>query len=225
MNNKLMGILGGMGMFATTNFISEILKKWSEKYNVQQESQYFKYIIYANPKLPSRSRHIFFNEESPLPKLKEDVIKLNDFGCDFIVMPCNTVHYYYDELSKISNVKILNMIEIVSEHLNNNNINNLNIIGTEGVYKSKIYEKFLNFKPSYYDDIDEIRLVINAVKENKINKEIIDLFKKLLSSKKFNLLCCTELSKLYIEYNEEFIDFKVIDPLDIFINYIINYIN
>ena len=117
------------------------------------------------------------------------------------------------------------MIEIVSEHLNNNNINNLNIIGTEGVYKSRIYEKYLIHKPSYYDNINEIREVINAVKENKINKEIINLIKKLLSVNKFNLLCCTELSKLYIEYNEEFIDFKVIDPLDIFINYIINYIN
>ena len=78
-----MGVLGGMGVYATINFITQFINK----FKVNKEWEYPKYIIHCNPQLPSRSRHIFYNEESPLKILKEDIIHLNSTNIDFIVIP------------------------------------------------------------------------------------------------------------------------------------------
>ena len=107
-----MGILSRCGLYASIIF-KIYLEKWSEHFKIN-ELEYTNYILYNNNKLPSRSKHIYTGSESPLPYLKKDIIKFNSMNPDFIIMPCNTVHYYYDELNNISKVPILNLIKIVS---------------------------------------------------------------------------------------------------------------
>jgi aspartate racemase len=221
--NKTMGILGGMGMFATINFLTEFITKWAKVYKIEKEWEYPKYILYANPKLPSRSRHIFYNEESPLNILKEDIIHLNSCNIDFIVIPCNTVHYYYEELQKISKVKILNMIEIVSNYL----IKSVNekekkfVIGTEAMFKTKLYSNYGVKNLEYCENTILVRTIIDSVKNNNVNEDILNLFKTLLVKDKLNLLCCTELSKLFSDNLNYFKEYNIIDPIDIFIEHIV----
>ena len=73
-------------------------------------------------------------------------------GVSFIIIPCNTVHYYYDELQNKSNCKILNIIEIVSDYLIKHNYDSVNILGTEALIKEELYSKY-NLKDIIYNYI------------------------------------------------------------------------
>lgn len=213
-----MGVLGGMGVYATINFITQFINK----FKVNKEWEYPKYIIHCNPQLPSRSRHIFYNEESPMEILKEDIIHLNYTNIDFIVIPCNTVHFYIEELQKFSKVKILNMIEIVSNYIIKNlQEQPLHIIGTEAMFKTKLYNNYGLKNLVYSEDISSIRTVIDSVKNNIVDENTINLFKNILLKDKLNILCCTELSKLVTDNKESFKNYRILDPIKVFIDYIV----
>jgi len=217
-----MGILGGMGMFATIHFMTEFLTRWAITHGVEKEREFPKYLVYANPQLASRSRHIFYDEESPLEALLQDIARLNHCGVDFIAIPCNTVHFYYEDLQKASAVRILNMIEIVSDYILSLGDRNVRVIGTEGVFKTKLYSKYGLKDVEYCEDIDTVRQIIDAIKHCRVDGRTIDLFKGVLEEDKLNLLCCTELSKLYTENRESLMEYRIVDPLSIFIDHIIN---
>ena len=217
-----MGVLGGMGMFATTHFITEFLTQWAIVHEVKKEWEFPKYLVYANPQLPSRSRHIFYGEESPLEVLLRDIARLNRCGIDFIAIPCNTVHFYYKELQKASAVRILNMIEIVSDHVLALGDRQVRVIGTEAVFRTKLYDDYGLKHTEYCEDIDTARQIIDAVKHCRADERTVDLLKEVLDKDKLNLLCCTELSALYAENKEAFEEYEVMDPLSIFIDHIVN---
>ena len=221
-NDEIIGILGGMGMFATTHFINILLLKYTSKYEIKNESELPKYIIYSNPKIPSRSRHIYLNDKSPLPLLKKDIIKLNNMGVSFIIIPCNTVHYYYNELQSISNVKILNVIKITSQYLIKNKIPNIFVLGTEALIKEKLYSIHGLHNVEYLKNISEVRKVIDAVKHNKVSSYIINKFICLLDINKYNILCCSELSLLYNNNKKHFKNYNIIDPMDVVADFIVN---
>ena len=79
---------------------------------------------------------------------------------DFIIIPCNTVHYYYDDLNNISKVPILNLIKIVSEYLLNTNKNEIFILGTEALIKEKLYSKYGLKNVTYSNDLKNLRKII-----------------------------------------------------------------
>jgi len=55
---------------------------------------------------------------SPLPEMVKTTRNLERAGADFVVMPCNTAHYYYEDLKKSIGIPILNMIELTARVIN-----------------------------------------------------------------------------------------------------------
>ncbi len=66
---------------------------------------------------------------------------LEKSGVDFIVIPCNTAHYFLNDIQKAVNVPVLNMIEIASEYIKNNfpQIKNIGLLASNGTIKTEIY--------------------------------------------------------------------------------------
>ena len=106
---KTCGILGGMGPYATS-FFKNILDNTKAK----KDWDHVRLIIDNNIYIPSRTRHILFKEKSPINDIVKSINNLSKIGCDFVALPCNSVHYYYDKVSLDININWLNMIEIVS---------------------------------------------------------------------------------------------------------------
>jgi aspartate racemase len=208
-------------LYASIIFQDIFRKKWSEHFKITNESEYPNYILYNNNKLPSRSKHIYIGSESPLPYLKKDIVKFNSMNPDFIIIPCNTVHYYYDDLNNISKVPILNLIKIVSEYLLNTNKNEIFILGTEALIKEKLYSKYGLKNVTYSNDLKNLRKIIDSIKHNTKIDDILNLFKSLLDINKVNVLCCTELSVLYHDNENYLNEYKIIDPLVVISDYII----
>lgn len=199
--SKTVGVLGGMGSYATVDFFKKIL----DQFKVQKEWEYPKIIINNNPKLPSRTRAILYDEPSPAPGMIEGCKLLEQAGADFIAIPCNSAHAWYEEIVSQVSIPVISIIETTVQYIlqNYQNIKRVGVISGEVVIKKKLYEKaFENSKVIVIAADDEcekkVRKIIDDVKHNSINKETkehVDKVVKYFLQQNVDglILGCTEL--------------------------------
>lgn len=106
--NNFLGVVGGLGPFASSYFYDLVINKT----NALKDQDHIDMIILNHASIPDRTSYILGNsKESPLEYLKSDVKLLENIGAKYILITCNTAHYFYNELQSITSVPILNMIE------------------------------------------------------------------------------------------------------------------
>ena len=110
MPEKVVGILGGMGPEATVDFFAKVIALTP----ANRDQDHLRIIIYNNPKIPDRIEAILKEDKSLLPMLVETAKTLERAGVDFIVIPCNTVHYFYEDLTREISIPILHVIREVA---------------------------------------------------------------------------------------------------------------
>ena len=106
MQEKTIGILGGMGPYATADLFGKIIEQTPAK----KDWEHLRVIIDNNPKIPSRTRAILYSEESPVSAMIETARNLQKAGADFIIIPCNSAHVFLPEVLPHVEIPILNMI-------------------------------------------------------------------------------------------------------------------
>jgi len=188
------GILGGIGPEATAEFYSKLIKKIQEKKLIKSNKDYPQIIINSIP-----APELIENEisEEDLEHYIKGLKELERFGVDFIVMICNTIYLFYNNLQKEINVPILDLRKGVRNFLINNNFKNVLIIGTPNTIKKGLY-RFEGINCIEPND-NEMRFLSRAIFDfNKgLGKEKqIQIVKKICKSKKVDavLLGCTELA-------------------------------
>ena len=141
MNEKIIGILGGMGPAATSDVFRQILQLTS----VKEDQEHIHVIIDNNPKIPDRSRAIFGKGESPVPALIESGRMLETAKADFIIIPCNTAHFFYDELKGHLRIPIVHMIREVAKKIHKEfpNVRKVGLLSTRATIKTGLYQKEL----------------------------------------------------------------------------------
>ena len=139
-----------------------------------------------------------------LKSLLEGCQLLKKSNCKFLVIPCNTAHYWYDDLKKKISLPIINMPKEVFNHTIKQCKKNssIGLLATEGTLKTGVYNKFFDKKYNLiYPDLKIQKKSVNrAIKfvkmgnvkaANRVIKPAIDyLIKK--KCKKI-ILGCTEL--------------------------------
>ncbi|MFQ6069192.1 MAG: aspartate/glutamate racemase family protein [Candidatus Aminicenantales bacterium] len=136
---KTIGILGGMGPEATIYFYELIIRHTK----AHCDQNHIKTIIYSNPKIPPRTDAILKKGESPLPHLKEGIEILTKAGVDFIIMPCVTAHYYYEELAGWAKIPVVSLLE-ESLHFTKKNFPHLSragLLASTGTVESRLFHK------------------------------------------------------------------------------------
>ena len=145
--------------------------------------------------------------------------------CKFIVIPCNTAHYWYDDLRKRINLPMINMPQEVFKYTLKKcrKKSKIGLLATEGTIKTGIYNKFFdkNYKLIIPNNIIQKKSVNKAIKlvkmgnvkaASKIIKTAIDyLIKK--KCKKI-ILGCTELPIAIFAFKS----FKTIKSSKIFLD-------
>jgi aspartate racemase len=83
-------------------------------------------------------------DNKPLPFLLEAIQMLKNAGCDHIVIPCNSAHFWYDDLIKMG-VSITHIVDSVASELRNLNVDNqtIGVMGTQGTIEFGIYQNRL----------------------------------------------------------------------------------
>jgi len=195
----MIGILGGMGTQAGLDFCNKLAKL----YKGRIDQKYPIFILYNKSNVPKRVENIK-EYNKVLKSLMNGCRFLQKNKCKFIVMPCNTAHYWYEDLKKIIKIPIISMPKEVFLHTKKNcKINSkIGILATEGTLKTKVYHKFFdkNFiliKPNKALQLKNVNKSIKYVKMGKIREaeKVIKPAVNFLIKKKCKkiILGCTEL--------------------------------
>jgi len=235
----MIGILGGMGTQAGLDFCNKLAMLSRGK--IDQEYPLF--MLYNKSNIPGRPESIGVQTRtfSSLPRNTKNIIKYNKVlksllegcrsleksGCKFIVIPCNTAHYWYEDLKRKIKIPIIHMPNEVFLHTKKICKKNVRIglLATEGTLRTEIYEKLFKneyelIKPLHNLQIKSVNKTIKHVKMGNIRlaeKSIKPAINYLLKNKcKKIILGCTELpiaifafkslknvkiSKLYLDPN------------------------
>jgi aspartate racemase len=212
----MIGILGGMGTQAGLDFCNKLAMLNRGK--IDQEYPLF--ILYNKSNIPGRPESISTHAKtsSGISGKPENLLKYNKVlksliagclslqksNCKFIVIPCNTAHYWYDDLQKKIKIPIINMPKEVYLDTKDKCKKNskIGLLATEGTLKTGVYNKFFdkNFKiitPNKSSQLKHVNKAIKYVKMGKIKdaeKAIKPAIKYLIKMKcKKIILGCTEL--------------------------------
>ena len=155
----MIGILGGMGTQAGLDFCNKLAMLNRGKI----DQDYPLFILYNKSNIPGRPESIgvhtkkLSNKSQSIKKYNKVLKSLLDgcrllqkSACKFIVIPCNTAHYWYEDLTKKIDVPIINMPKEVflytKKHCKKNS--KIGLLATEGTLNTKVYHKLFgnNFK-------------------------------------------------------------------------------
>ena len=158
----MIGILGGMGTQAGLDFCNKLAKINRGKL----DQQYPLFVLYNKSDTPKRPENLkkYFNVLNALVK---GCKMLQKNKCKFIVMPCNTAHYWYDDIQKKINIPIVSMPKEVSLDAKKNCKKNskIGLLSTEATLATKIYHK-------YFDKDFQLVSPINSLQKSSVNKSI-----------------------------------------------------
>ena len=212
----MIGILGGMGTQAGLDFCNKLAVLNRGK--IDQEYPLF--LLYNKSNIPGRPESIGSQTKNlsnkstnktsreKYNKVLKSLLKgcklLEKNKCKFIVIPCNTAHYWFNDLQKKINIPIINMPKEVFRFTKKKCKKNskVGLLATEGTLKTGVYRKF--FEKDYqliepYQKIQKqsVNKAIKFVKMGNVKaaakaiKPAIDSLIKMKCKK--IILGCTEL--------------------------------
>ena len=212
----MIGILGGMGTQAGLDFCNKLAVLNRGK--IDQEYPLF--LLYNKSNIPGRPESIGSQTKNlsnkstnktsreKYNKVLKSLLKgcklLEKNKCKFIVIPCNTAHYWFDDLQNKINIPIINMPKEVFKFTKKKCKKNskVGLLATEGTLKTGVYKKFFEkdyqlIEPSQKIQKLSVNKAIKLVKMGNVKaaakaiKPAIDSLIKMKCKK--IILGCTEL--------------------------------
>ena len=158
----MIGILGGMGTQAGLDFCNKIAVLNRGK----SDQQYPKFILYNKSDTPKRPENLK-KYHNVLKELIKGCQLLQKNKCKFIVMPCNTAHYWQEDIQKKIQIPLISMPKEVYFHAKKTCEKNskIGILCTEATIKTKVYNKF-------FDNDFNLVSPNKILQKNSVNKSI-----------------------------------------------------
>lgn len=128
-----------MGPLATADLFTKIVTMT----RASCDQEHLHVLIDNNTEIPDRTRAILSGGENPLPQLKASAERLRDAGADFLIMPCNTAHYFHAELSRSIDIPVLNMLEETAALIKERGVSCVGLLATDGTIQSGVYDRAL----------------------------------------------------------------------------------
>lgn len=162
MNEKIIGIIGGMGPEATAFYYTKLIKKTK----VSKDQDHYRVIIDSNAKIPDRTKAILYNEKSPVDEIQKCVDTLNHAKVDIAFITCITSHFFIDQIKEKSNFVIVDALREFEKHIDRHlpKVKNIGILATTGTIKTGLFNRYLtNFSLIYPDDKTQEEKVMAAI--------------------------------------------------------------
>ena len=135
-----LGILGGMGPAASAEFVTRLIKQTPASH----DQQHIPFVLWNEPRIPDRSTSMQAGDNAPLLWLLQGIQALKTVGCDRIVIPCNSAHFWYDDMAKMG-VPITHIVDSIADQLLELHLENatIGIMGTQGTIEHGLYQNKL----------------------------------------------------------------------------------
>ena len=137
---KRLGILGGMGPAASAEFITRLIKQTPATH----DQEHMPFVLWNEPRIPDRSTAMQAGDNAPLLWLLQGIQALKTVGCDHVVIPCNSAHFWYDDMAKMG-VPITHIVDSIADQLLELHLENatIGIMGTQGTIEHGLYQNKL----------------------------------------------------------------------------------
>ena len=218
---KTVGIIGGLGPETTAEFYLELSFGCYQK-NKDRRPGILIWNIPQSYKIEEEVQTETKGEERYIPYLTKAAKMLEKAGADFLVMPCNTLHIFIEDIRRSVKIPVLSIVEETIKFLKDKKISRVGILAMPGAIKHKLYGNALKkegIEQVLPTDFDQAKIgkIVNSIvlsrQNNRDRKEllkIIDMFGK--NGVKDVILACTDL-QLLILYHPKL---RIYDTMKIF---------
>ena len=140
MSECKLGVIGGMGPYATAKFMENITLHTK----AAKDQDHLDMVVLNHCKMPDRTQSIESGNSEPILSHFKEALSILEFAqVDQIAIPCNTSHYYYDDIQSMTKIPIINMIDETCRKIADTNPGaEIVVMGTDGTVKSGVYEKY-----------------------------------------------------------------------------------
>lgn len=137
MENRILGVLGGMGPQASALFYERVIAR--TKADTDQE--HLRVLLWGDSTIPDRTAGILSGNEAPVYDALLDGLKLLETaGCTAVVMTCNTAHYFADRLQKELSIPLIHMPRETVKVIEAAGHKKVAVLATDGTVQTGIYQ-------------------------------------------------------------------------------------
>ncbi len=199
------GIIGGLGTDTTAKFYMDTVRLFQK----QTDSLRPNVLINSVSGSHAQEKHSFQDNKGMdyyFPLLIHAAQRLEKADADFLVIPCNSVHLYIEDIRAAVSIPVLSILEETVSFLKRNKLQTVGIVSSLVTVHHKLYEAAFEKSGIQYKKPDDEQqkslgeIIINLLQGEKTNKdrqrlqEIVDSFKH--QNVDCVILACTDLQLL-----------------------------
>lgn len=199
---RTVGVLGGMGPEATIHFMQQIVRAVPAR----DDADHIPLLVDNNTQVPSRIAAILEgNGQDPGPVLADMARRLVTAGASALVMPCNTAHYYADQVAGATGKPFLNMVEMAcTEAMRIAPGGKVGLLGSPALQQVGVYQSALTAvgaAPVYPQDTARVLTTIRSIKSLGPTGDTAQILTDVAAQMVADgadvvCICCTEFSLL-----------------------------
>ncbi|MCW5807716.1 MAG: amino acid racemase [Deltaproteobacteria bacterium] len=169
------GVLGGMGPLATADFFTALVRRTP----ADKDWNHLHIIIDNNPRIPSRTRAILFDEAPPTPYLIDGARRLEAAGAQLIVVPCNSASYFLDDVRAAVATPILDPVMATSRAVRERGVVRPLVLGGMVTHRANLYGRALAgdgidvVRPTDAEQ-DQVAAAIEALKSKDASQALVE---------------------------------------------------
>ncbi len=222
MYQDVIGVLGGMGSFATLHFFEALLKAFP----AVKEWDRPRILIDNRCTMPSRVLALLEGKqyEQLVEELSDSVRSLLRAGATRIVLACNTSHCFLDDIYRMvpeARGRIVSIIDACCREIAEAGEREVSLIASEGTIRSGVFKNGLSpygiaLRTPENEQFLMQRELIEAVKQDRITPDVIRKFIERVCSvtNEALILGCTEVPVRYSMVPPGAFDhLRIYDPL------------
>ena len=215
MDKKTIGVIGGMGPLATADLFQKIVLHTE----ASTDQEHPRVCVDSNTAIADRTEALLHGGADPVPEMVRSAKRLESIGADFLVMPCNTAHGFYDQVAAAVDIPVLHMISLTRDALKRRGVRTAGLLATDGTIETGIYQHVFDgsgialLTPDAADQAAVMDIVYNGVKAGDLAHDA-SLFRRacenlLERGAETLILGCTELPPAFELYH---LDYPNTDP-------------
>lgn len=208
-----------MGPGATVLYLERV----AQLTRADRDQDHVNLICMQHSSIPDRTEYILDRSQpSPLPSIQRDIKILTALDVRFITLPCNTAHFFYEEVQAATELPVLNMIELAVAEVvaTYPDADSIAVLATRGTMHARLYHREierlgrvpLELPESFQHEMHDLiygHLKAGATPDKSLYLDLLGHVSD--AGADVSLVACTELSAIDRTLRH---DYPTVDTLD-----------